>query len=85
MNMLMRRIAIAAAGSLLPLAAAAAISPAVSLADPEPLVPNCENGWWDPAANTCRPPVATTPLSCDNGWWWDPVGNVCRPPVIPPQ
>lgn len=83
MNMLVRRIAIAAAGSLLPMALAAAISPAVGSADP--LVPNCENGWWDPAANTCRPPVATTPLSCDNGWWWDPVGNVCRPPVIPPQ
>jgi hypothetical protein len=83
MKMLLCRMAIAAAGSLLPLVAVAAISPAISSADP--LVPNCENGWWDPVANTCRPPVATTPLSCDDGWWWDPVGNVCRPPVVPPQ
>ncbi|MUM23109.1 hypothetical protein FZI91_15540 [Mycobacterium sp. CBMA271] len=80
MKMLIRRVAIAAAGSLLPFAAVAAIAPAVSSA-----VPDCPGGWWDPAANICRPPVATTPLACDNGWWWDPVGNVCRPPVIPPQ
>lgn len=53
-------------------------APAVSWAD-------CAAGeWWDPMANTCRPPVVPPPPMCDNGWWWDPVGNACRPPLIPP-
>lgn len=72
------RFAAAAATALMPLAFTAA----VGHADP---IPNCENGWWDPVANICRPAIATTPLACDNGWWWDPVGNVCRPPLLPPQ
>lgn len=81
MNTLVGRILIVAAGSLLPMATVAGMTPAVSAAD----IPNCENGWWDPVIDGCRPAVATTPLACDNGWWWDPVNNVCAPPVLPPQ
>lgn len=79
MNVSARRAIVLIAAALLPVATVAPIVWA------DPVVPNCPGGWWDPAANICRPPVATTPLNCDNGWWWDPVGNVCRPPVIPPQ
>jgi len=78
-----RRAIVVAAAAILPIAAMSGISPVISAADP--IVPDCPGGWWDPAANTCRPPVSTTPLNCDNGSWWDPVSNVCRPPVIPPQ
>ena len=99
MHRTMKRAAIAAATAFLPMAFAAAISPAVSSADcgngewwdpvanrcQAPLVQNCVGGWWDPAANTCRPPISSTPLNCVNGEWWDPVANVCRPPLLPPQ
>ena len=78
-----RRAIVVAAAAILSIAAMSGISPVISAADP--IVPDCPGGWWDPAANTCRPPVSTTPLNCDNGSWWDPVSNVCRPPVIPPQ
>lgn len=75
---MLQRAAIIAVAALAPMTFTAAVTPAVSLAA-------CEGGsWWDPVANTCRPPVSTTPLDCDNGWWWDPVANVCRPPLVPP-
>ncbi|GAB5905860.1 hypothetical protein [Mycobacteroides chelonae] len=80
MSKLMRLTIVTAVATLIPLACT--VAPIVSA---DPIVPNCPDGWWDPVANTCRPAIATTPLSCDNGWWWDPVGNVCRPPVVPPQ
>lgn len=79
----MQRAALVAITAFAPLAFTAVVTPAVSPA--QPIVPNCENGWWDPVANTCRPPISTTPLACDNGWWWDPVENVCREPLLPPQ
>ena len=68
------------AAAFIPMGFTAVVMPAVSQA-----VPNCPGGWWDPAANTCRPPISTTPLACDNGWWWNPVTNECSPPVLPPQ
>jgi hypothetical protein len=74
-----RRLAAVSGAALAPLAFAVA-SPGISSAQP----PNCGNGWWDPVANVCRPPVATQPMLCENGWWWDPVANVCRPPAVPP-
>lgn len=80
MKKTLQRAAIVAVAACAPMTFTAVVTPAVSQA-----VPNCVNGWWDPAANICRPPVSTTPLACDNGWWWDPVGNVCRPPLLPPQ
>lgn len=83
MNLITRRLLMTAAATLMPITALSGMPPAIGAADP--IVPNCPGGWWDPAANICRPPVSTTPLNCENGWWWDPVGNVCRPPVIPPQ
>ncbi|MFA5709426.1 hypothetical protein [Mycolicibacterium sp.] len=83
MRKTLQRAAITAVAAFAPLAFTAVVAPAVGSA--VPVVPNCENGWWDPVANMCRPPVATTPLACDNGWWWDPVANVCREPLLPPQ
>ncbi|MHA3024034.1 hypothetical protein ACXPWS_27640 [Mycobacterium sp. BMJ-28] len=82
MHTSVRRAAVIVTAAFAPLAFTAAVTPAVGFAEP---IPNCENGWWDPVASTCRPAIATVPLACDNGWWWDPVGNVCRPPLLPPQ
>lgn len=79
MTNIVRRLAAGVGVALAPLATLAAVTvaaPAISSAQ-------CEGGaWWDPVANTCRPPVV--PLRCENGWWWDPAGNTCRPPVVTP-
>lgn len=66
--------------AVVPMAAVAIATPAVSSAEPL----NCEAGqYWDPTGNVCRPlGVGPQPLACDPGQWWDPNGNVCRP-VVP--
>jgi hypothetical protein len=77
MRSFVRRLAVIGWAAPAMVAFATAVTPAVSSAQ-------CDNGWWDPVANVCRPLVVPPPLACDNGWWWDPVANVCRPPVVPP-
>ncbi|MGV9802483.1 hypothetical protein ACWDTP_30985 [Mycobacterium sp. NPDC003449] len=77
MNAFIRRVAGACGVAVAPLAFVTIATPAISSAQ-------CGGAdWWDPVANTCRPPVGP-PMACENGSWWDPVGNTCRPPVVPP-
>ena len=72
-----RRLLVAAAAAvLLPVVP---VGSATSSADPM----NCENGWWDPWANTCRGPIGTQALDCPEGDWWNPVTNACEPFVWP--
>ena len=79
MRKFVRRFAAVIGVAFSSLAASGVGTPAVGSAQPL----DCGNGWWDPVANVCRPPVVQ-PLLCENGWWWDPTVNVCRPPLIPP-
>jgi hypothetical protein len=59
---------------------------AVILARPAVSSAQCDNGWWDPIANACRPSSAPPPSRvCGGiGYWWDPIANICWPPAIPP-
>jgi hypothetical protein len=74
-----RRVAVVVAVALAPMTYVAAVSPAVSSAQP----PDCGPGnFWNPGADACQP---LGPPDCGAGNFWNPGANACQPVVPPPS